>query len=517
MMSGNGESVTAVRGRVAARPVPIPAMPDPIRADLLPPSATCEQARLSRDPRFDGVFFTAVRTTGIYCRPVCPAPPPKAANVEYFANAASAEAAGYRPCLRCRPELSPAEGSWRRGDDLVARATRLIEDGFLDEAPVAALAGRLHVGERHLRRLFGAQLGTGPKQVHATRRLLFAKQLLTETRLPVTDVALASGFGSLRRFNAAFRGAYGLAPSRIRQCDELHAAPGPLVLRLAYRPPFDFRATLAFLQPRALPGIERVDDAGYARLIDARGAWLQLSEWGDDEAALRLVLYGVAADALPRIVRRVRRMFDLDADPRAIHACLGRDPELARSLARQPGLRLPGGWDGFEVAVRAVLGQQVSVAAATTLTRRLLARFGEEATTPASSDLHVLFPAPAVLAEADLADIGLTGSRIATLRAVARAVADGRAGFAGDLPLEAFIAQWTALPGIGDWTAHYVAMRALGHPDAFPAGDLVLRKQAGAGSALSERTLRQHAEDWRPWRAYAAIHLWHAASTETTP
>lgn len=479
----------------------------------LPAAAVCEQARLARDARFDGCFFTAVKTTGIYCRPVCPAPAPKSRNVEYFANAAGAEAAGYRPCLRCRPELSPADGLWRRGDGVVARATRLIEDGLLDEASMSALAARLHVGERHLRRLFVDTLGVTPQQVQATRRLLFAKQLLSETALPVTEIALASGFRSLRRFNDAFLGAYGLPPSRLRKhADATPAEAGPLQLKLVYRPPFDFRASLDFLRQRVLPGIERVDADRYARVIDADGAWLELAEWGAGEPALQLSLHGAGAAALPGIVQRVRRMFDLDADPSAIHAQLAGDALLAPLVEAQPGLRLPGGWDGFEVAMRAVLGQQVSIAAATTLARRLVTAHGRPITSPIADDLHSLFPLPEQLAEVDLVDIGLPGKRAATLNVVAHALAAGEIGFGPEQSLDAFIADWTALPGIGDWTAHYIAMRGLRHPDAFPAGDLVLRKQAGAGIALSEKQLRARAEAWRPWRSYAVIQLWRAAS-----
>ena len=484
---------------------------------MLPSRAICEQARRARDARFDGVFFTAVRTTGIYCRPVCPAPAPKQANVSYFTHAAGAEAAGYRPCLRCRLELSPADGLWRRGDSLVARAARMIEAGCLDDAPLSALAERLHVGERHLRRLLTDSLGTSPQQLQATRRLLFAKQLLSETTLSITQVADAAGFQSLRRFNDAFAKAYGMSPSRLRKTRDEDVAAGPLVLRLAYRPPFDFKATLDFLRPRALPGIERVGDADYARVLGADGSWLHIEAWGRQESALRLTLHGVAARALPNIVGRVRRMFDLDADPQAIATHLAGDSLLAPLQRAHPGLRLPGGWDGFEIAVRAVLGQQVSVAAATTLARRLVASFGEPLAKPVDSHLHSLFPTPSVLATADLAGIGLTGSRIVTLRNVASAVVEGRVDFATDLALDDVIDRWTALPGIGDWTAHYIAMRALGHPDAFPAGDLVLRKQAGDGPALSEKALRINAERWRPWRAYAAIQLWHAASNQETP
>lgn len=480
---------------------------------LLPSTAICEQARLSRDARFDGRFFTAVKTTGIYCRPVCPAPTPKSRNVEYFANAASAEAAGYRPCLRCRPELSPADGLWRRGDDVVARATRLIEDGALDDSPMSALACRLHVGERHLRRLFVDKLGVTPQQVQATRRLLFAKQLLSETTLPITDVALASGFHSLRRFNDAFLCAYGLPPTRLRKhADTEKVLAGPLQLKLAYRPPFDFPASLDFLRLRALPGIEHIGIDHYARVLDTRGAWMEVREWGGAEPALRLSLHGVAAPTLPAIVQRVRRMFDLDADPSAIHAQLTEDPRLAPLVKAQPGLRLPGGWDGFEVAMRAVLGQQVSVVAATTLARRLVVKHGRPLATPVADDLHSLFPLPEELVDVDLAGLGLPSKRAATLNTVAKAIADGMVRFGLEQSLDDFVASWKALPGIGDWTAQYIAMRGLRHPDAFPAGDLVLRKQAGNGSTVTEKQLREQAEAWRPWRSYAVIQLWRAAS-----
>ena len=482
---------------------------------MLPPLATCEQARRSRDARFDGLFFTAVKTTGIYCRPVCPAPAAKSANVAYYPNAASAEAAGFRPCLRCRPELAPADGRWRRGDHLVARAVRMIDDGALDDASIPALARRLHVGERHLRRLFVDALGTTPQQLQATRRLLFAKQLLTESALPVTEVALAAGFRSLRRFNDAFVTAYGLAPGRMRKSVDAAPEGGPLTLKLAYRPPFDFGATLDFLRPRALPGVEHVGANSYRRLLDADGAWLEVGEWTRGEPALRLSLHGVMASALPAIVRQTRRMFDLDADPQTIHACLGLDRRLKPGLRHDPGLRLPGGWDGFEIAVRAILGQQVSVAAASTFAARVVAMHGHPLASPVDAHLHTLFPDAATLASADLSGIGLTRQRRDTLSGMARAVANGDVGFSADQSLEDFIARWIALPGIGDWTAHYLALRALGHPDAFPAGDLVLRRQLDIGTAVTEKTLRHHAEAWRPWRAYAAIHLWRTAATNT--
>lgn len=484
----------------------------------LPPAAVCDQARLSRDPRFDGLFFTAVRSTGIYCRPVCPAPPPKPRNISYYPSAAAAEADGYRPCLRCRPELSPEQGSWRRGDGLLARALELIAQGALDEAPLAALAARLHIGERQLRRIFVEHLGAAPLAVRTTQRLLFAKQLLTETAISVTDAALAAGFGSLRRFNDAFLSAYGMPPSALRKRidDEREVSEG-LVLRLNYRPPYDFEALLDFLRGRALPGLERVDGDSYARTLgdaDAPG-WLRVSHWPGTEPAhaLRLELHGVAAAKLQDCVRRVRRMFDLDADPIAVAEVLGADPSLQPLLRRQPGLRLPSGWDGFEIAVRAVIGQQVSVAAARTLTARLLERCGalQSGSDPAL-DLGRLFPTPARIAEADLEGLGLTGARIRSLKAIALALLEGRVDFAPGQALEEFVERWTALPGIGPWTAHYLALRALGHPDAFPAEDLVLQKALEPGQRLSATALRARAEAWRPWRGYAVLHLWRSAA-----
>ncbi len=476
---------------------------------------TCEQARLSRDPRFDGLFYTAVKSTGIYCRPVCPAPTPKARNVSYYATAAAAEAAGFRPCLRCRPELSPEDGTWRRGDAVVARALKLIEQGALAGQPLAALARRLHVGERHLRRLFVDRLGAPPIGVYGTRRLLFAKQLLTETRLPVTEVALAAGFGSLRRFNDAFVRAYALAPRDLRRNATAPGGDGDLLsLRLAYRPPYDFAAMLDFLRGRALPGIEQVDVQAYARVIGPASspAWLRVDPWPGDPHALRLSVRGAPANRLLDIVARVRRMFDLDADPLAISAVLSHDPRLRPLLRRRPGLRIPSGWDGFEIAVRAVLGQQVSVAAARTFTARLARQFGSALPADLGGGFEHLFPTPEALVDADIERIGLPRKRADTVRAVARAVLADDVDTGGERTLDDFVARWCALPGIGPWTAQYIALRGLGHPDAFPAGDLVLQKAAaGDGTRLGTTELAARAEPWRPWRAYAVIHLWREA------
>ena len=518
-MSTPAPPCQAPRRQASSRPAPLrPAAP--AAAPGVPDARLCERARLSRDPRFAGLFFTAVATTGIYCRPVCPAPPAHAANVRYFGSAAAAEAAGYRPCLRCRPELAPGAGAWRRGDETVARALKLIDQGALAEAPLAALADRVGIGERQLRRLFVDRLGAAPIGVHGTRRLLFAKQLLTETTLPVTDVAMAAGFGSLRRFNTTFREAYRMAPRDLRRQPRAAGDDG-LTLRLGYRPPHDLDSMFAFLRGRALPGVEAVDATGYARLVaaptgGAPAAWLRVGPCPGGGHALRLELHGVPPARLLEVVGRVRRMFDLDADPAVIAETLSAAPQLRPLLRKRPGLRLPAGWDGFEIAVRAVLGQQVSVAAARTLATRIAQRFGTPLEAPPAPGLTHLFPGPEALANADLAGIGLTGARADTVRTVARAVLDGRVDFRPERTLDDCVERWTALPGIGAWTAHYIAMRALGHPDAFPADDLVLRRAVGgAGPAPTGRALTALAEAWRPWRAYAVIHLWRDATPGT--
>jgi AraC family transcriptional regulator of adaptative response / DNA-3-methyladenine glycosylase II len=480
---------------------------------MLPAHAICEQARLSRDPRFDGLFFIAVTSTRIYCRPVCPAPQPRPQNIRYFANAAAAEQEGFRPCLRCRPELAPGSSELRRGDGIVARALNLIDAGELETQTLAQLAQRLALSDRQLRRLFVEKLGAAPMSVHTTRRLLFAKQLLSESALPITQIALAAGFRSLRRFNAAFQEAYRLAPRDLRK--RLPATTSEaLVLRLGYRPPFDFGGMLSFLRDRALPGLEVVDAVSYARVFGTAQApgWLRVSAWENGEPALRLEVHGAPANALLPLVTRVRRMFDLDADPASIHAHLAQDPRLRELLARFAGLRLPGAWDGFELAVRAVLGQQVSVAAARTLAKRLLARHGTPLQQPATEGLYVLFPSTATMAQADLDGLGITGARIATIRGIAQALEDGRVDFRRERTLDEFVTRWTALPGIGAWTAHYIAMRTLSHPDAFPADDLILRRAVQPGVLLSAKALNARAEAWRPWRAYTVLPLWFGSN-----
>ncbi|HEX9625378.1 MAG TPA: AlkA N-terminal domain-containing protein [Acidiferrobacterales bacterium] len=473
--------------------------------------AACDRARLAQDPRFDGRFFIGVTSTGIYCRPICPAPTAKQRNVRYFPTAAAAAEAGFRPCLRCRPEAAPGTPAWLGTSATVRRALRLIQEGALDTESVDHLATRLGIGPRHLHRLFVQHVGASPLAVAQTRRLHFAKHLIDDTRLAMTDIAFASGFGSLRRFHDAFRQTYGRTPRDLRRERRPETAQGDaLRLRLAYRPPYDWTALREFLATRALPGIERVEKDAYFRsvLVGKAQGWIEVRPVPKVDA-LELAVHGLGPEALFGVVSRVRQMFDLSADPKDVREVLKKDVRFAPLLRRRPGLRVPGAWDPFEIAVRAVLGQQVSVAAARTFAARIVAAYGVPLASPAEGLTH-LFPGPQALAAADLTGIGLTKARALTLNALAAAVRDGDVSF--DAAGEEVRAALTALPGIGDWTAEYIAMRGLSDPDAFPAQDLVLRRMAGRKKALGTKELMKVAETWRPWRAYAVLHLWRTAS-----
>lgn len=475
------------------------------------------RAMQAKDARFDGRFFVCVSTTGIYCRPVCPARVPKRENCSFVASAAAAEAAGFRSCLRCRPETAPGTPAWAGTAATVSRALRLIEEGALDEGKLEDLAARLGLGERQLRRLFLAHVGAGPQAVAANRRLLTAKQLISDTAMPLSEVAHAAGYQSLRRFNDAIRTAYGVAPTEIRRASDAQAG-GTIRLRLGYRPPFDFPRILAYLASRAIPGVERVDGKSYARSFSIGGAKgivtvTQAASGHALEARITVLEAGPRALPIRAIGARLRRLFDLDAEPGAIAAALSRDPLIGPRLERAAGLRVPGGFDGFELAVRAVLGQQISVKGATTIAGRIATAFGEEI--PGGDDgIERIFPAAKTLARADLSGLGLTGGRIATLKGLGAAVASSRLDFTPRESLEAKIAELTALPGIGAWTAHYISLRALGEPDAFPASDLGLRKAAGlhkaagGGVPVSTAELETMSQAWRPWRGYAALALW---------
>ena len=473
----------------------------------------CYRAIETRDRRFDGRLFVGVTSTGIYCRPFCPAPTPKRANVRFFPSAAAAQEAGFRPCLRCRPETSPELAVWQGSSNTVSRALRLIEAGALDEACVDGLATRLGMGERQLRRLFRQHLGASPVAVAQTRRILLAKQLIQDTALPMADVALAAGFGSIRRFNETFQQMYKRPPTALRRGGD--AAPavarGAVTVKLGYRPPYDWDGIIGFLRARAIPGVETVLPQCYARTIAIGTGRGVITVEPADACCLKVTVAFPELRHLPAIIARVRRVFDLAADPVAIGAHLADDPVLALLVASRPGLRVPGAWDGFELAVRAILGQQITVSAATVLAGKLAACCGEQLppTEPLRGLTHV-FPSAAQLVAGDLAAIGMPGARRAALRSLAAAVVADPHLLGPRSSLETAIAQLRALPGIGEWTAQYIAMRELREPDAFPAADIgLLRAMAGQGRVRpSPAALLQHAERWRPWRAYAALHLW---------
>ncbi len=474
----------------------------------------CSRARLSRDARFDGKFFIGVLGSRVYCRPICPAPTAKEKNCRYFPSAAAAAEAGFRPCLRCRPEASPGTPAWLGTSNTVSRALRLIGESGLDDGGVNVLAERLGVGSRHLRRLFLQHLGATPSAVAHTRRLHFAKKLIDETGLPMSHVAQASGFGCVRRFNAAIRQTYHRTPTQIRHlAHQKTTLPGNQYLfRLRFRPPYQWESMLAFLAARATPGVEEVTADCYRRSISLHGGhgYFEVS-LDDKHQALSVHIQFDDSRALFLIIERIRRMFDLSADWQAIAATLRTDPALARKVENLPGLRVPGCWNGFELATRAILGQQITVKGATALAGRIVSAFGRPFCT--KGGLTHLFPSPEVLADANLVTVGLTNARAETIRAFARAVCDQRITFEGIAESDAFLTRLCEIPGLGPWTAQYVAMRALGEPDAFPCGDLGLLR---ALNLESGRELERRSQAWRPWRAYAAMYLWKIA-TDTRP
>ncbi len=466
---------------------------------------TCSRARLSRDPRFDGKFFIGVLGSRVYCRSICPAPTAKEKNCRYFPTAAAAAEAGFRPCLRCRPECSPGTPAWLGTSSTVSRALRLIGESGL-QAGVETLAERVGVGSRHLRRLFIHHLGATPSAVAQTRRLHFAKKLMDETRLPLGEVALASGFGCVRRFNAAIRKTFKRTPSQIRRLARQTDVQleNEYVFHLPYRPPYHWNGMLSFLDARAIPGVELVGQNCYRRSISMKGCagYFEVS-LDDVHHALAVRVQIADPRLLFAIIERVRAMFDLNADWSAIARTLRADSQLAARLRAQPGLRVPGCWNGFELAVRAILGQQVTVSGATTIAGRVAKSFGQPLAK--ANGLTHLFPAPQVLAEAKLTGVGLTEKRAQTIRALACAVSDGSISFDRIVDSESFLTRLCEIPGIGSWTAQYVAMRALGEPDAFPSGDLGLLR---ALDLRNPRDLEKRAEGWRPWRAYACMYLW---------
>ncbi|MCF6338112.1 MAG: helix-turn-helix domain-containing protein [Gammaproteobacteria bacterium] len=477
----------------------------------------CYRAIVTRDARFDGRLYIGVCTTGIYCRPVCPARTPKRENVSFYPTAAAAQEAGFRPCLRCRPENSPDLTVWNGTSNTVKRALALIDEGAMDGETVDCLAEQLGVGERHLRRLFQQHLGASPIAITQTRRILFAKKLIMETRMPMTEIAHAAGFGSIRRFNAVFQTLYKRPPSALRRTRQnIHdnvSAASDVVLTMSYAAPYHWASMISFLKKRAIPGVEWVDRHNqYHRSIaldDCQGT-VRVA-FDKNKKCLRATIRFPRVSSLAFIISRLRRVFDLTADPVAIDDHLASDARLAPLITARPGLRVPGAWDGFELSIRAILGQQISVAAATTLAGKLVSQYGEPLETSLKTEgLSHIFPSPERLAGADLRSLGMPGARAQALSALGKAVLEYPGMFSAGQTSAAVIERLKALPGIGDWTSQYILMRAFCEPDAFPTADIGLMRAMATknGQRPTPATLLQQAETWRPWRAYAALHLW---------
>jgi AraC family transcriptional regulator, regulatory protein of adaptative response / DNA-3-methyladenine glycosylase II len=494
-------------------------MTDTPRENLPLAQAACYAAMGAHDARFDGRFFCAVSSTMIYCRPVCRVKQPKAENCTFFPSAAAAEAAGYRPCLRCRPELAPGLAPVDAVTRLARSAARLMEEDGLSDRSLSELASMLGISDRHLRRVFFAEFGVAPVQYLQTRRLLLAKSLLADTSLSVTDVAMSSGFGSIRRFNHLFRQRYRLAPSRLRKkAQDGEKDRDSISLFLAYRPPYAWDEILSFLQARAVPGVEWVAQGIYRRSVAIRKGdtlyrgWIAVSH----TPKLRAVSVTVASEllpVLPQVLARVRHLFDIDCDPEAVLEKLATLKAISPDLP-VPGIRVPGAFDPFESCIRAVLGQQVTVKAARTIAARLAAAFGEKVATP-FKEVNCTFPlAETILAleapvEDRLGPIGITGARTRTILALARALASGEVTFISPANPEAEMAKLLKFPGLGQWTVQYIAMRVMAWPDAFPATDYGVKK---ALAALPTGEAMKLAEEWSPWRSYATVSLWHILS-----
>jgi AraC family transcriptional regulator, regulatory protein of adaptative response / DNA-3-methyladenine glycosylase II len=475
-----------------------------------------ERARLSRDARFDGRFFVGVKTTGIYCRPICPANLPKSENITFYPTAAAASEAGFRPCLRCRPECAPGTPAWAGTSTTVQRGLRLIADGALEDGNVERLADRLGVTSRHLRRLFTRHVGASPLAVAHTQRLHFAKRLIDQTSLTMRDISTAAGFGSVRRFNDTFRKTYGRTPRELRRGRNTVVSTDALTVQLPYRQPFGWPGLLAFFARRSTPGVELVRNGRYLRTVRV-GDRTGVIDVQDVGGALSLTVHGIATDALFAAVQRTRSLFDLDAPIDDIASVLGQDRTLRAWMNDKPGIRVPGAWGGFELCVRAVLGQQVSVSAATTFAGRIAERYGDPVGIAVAELDEVptqLFPEPQQLMRARLESLGIIRSRAQTIRDIARAASRGELDFGADQSADDFRSTLISIKGVGEWTAEYVAMRALKNPDAFPASDLGLLRafDEEEGRRLRPAELTARAEAWRPWRAYAALLIWGSDS-----
>ncbi len=486
----------------------------PLTAPMELDHQICSRARLARDARFDGKFFIGVLTTRIYCRPICRARTSKECNVRYFPSAAAAAEAGFRPCLRCRPECSPGTHAWLGTRNTVSRALQLISERGLEDGGVEALSERLGIGSRHLRRLFLRHLGATPSAVAQTARLHFAKKLIDETNLPMMQVALSSGFGCVRRFNEAIRSVYHRTPTQIRALAPRapHQPHNQYLFHLHYRPPYNWKSVLQFLAARVAPGVESVDSHTYSRNFSQHGAAGYFSVSHEPEKnALAVGVQFADPRSLFFIIERIRAMFDLNADWAIIAKTLCSDPALARLAEAAEGLRVPGCWGAFELTIRAILEQHITVERAAALTSQLVKTFGQPVSS--ATKLTHLFPTPESLA-ADLTNSGIPAAKAKTINDFARAVCEGRIKCEGIPDSDAFSRQLCEIPGIETTTAQYVAMRALRDPDAFPAADPVLRCVAGARTA---RELERRSEDWRPWRAYAAHLLWQCGSNILAP
>jgi AraC family transcriptional regulator of adaptative response / DNA-3-methyladenine glycosylase II len=464
---------------------------------------SCYQAIVTHDARFDGVIFVGVATTGVYCRTICPAKTPRRQSCRFFPSAAAAEGAGFRPCLRCRPELAPGNARVDAVNRLAATIASRIEDGVLTEGNVEQLAEELHISERHLRRVTQRTFGVSPIELAQTQRLLLAKRLLTDTNLSVIDAAFASGFASLRRFNALFKQRYRLNPTDLRKRRSIAPSPADtFTCEVAYRPPLDWKSMLSFLDARSLRGVEVVDGQKYSRTVHLgkHVGWITIQPAKNRNRLTVELSASLIQSVLPALAR-VKRLFDLSADPKEIAEHLG---TLA---SKNPGLRVPGAFDGFEVGVRAILGQQVSVKAARTLAGRLIEALGENVETPIQELTHI-FPRPEQILQSEprtLAELGILPARVQTIRGLAKAIAGGKLSLEPGVDPEETIRLLCELPGVGEWTAHYIAMRAMNWPDAFPHTDLGIRKALKEDRA---KRVLEIAEAWRPWRSYAVMHLW---------
>jgi AraC family transcriptional regulator of adaptative response / DNA-3-methyladenine glycosylase II len=464
---------------------------------VLPPLTVCRRARVSRDPRFDGRFFVGVLTTGIYCRPICPARMPKEENVRYYASAASAQDAGFRPCLRCRPEAARRLPEWTLGSDTVMRALRKIEGGFLNDHTTAQLAASLAVGERQLSRLFAQELGSSPKSLARLVRAKTAHDILRGSTTSLADAAYHAGYGSVSRFNHEIRQIYQCTPGQLR--GEGNGGRLEVVVTLPVREPYDFDWVFSYLNKRALEGVEEVSGGPgtwrYRRRLHSTGGdeiWLEVAQAG----AELLARVPLVEEPMHQLLHRIRRVFDLNADGAVLHEFLVADAELRPFVEAAPGLRVPGAWDGFETAVRAVLGQQVSVARGTELANRMIEQYGAGE-----------FPQARQLVGRDIAELGMPGRRGRAISRLAALALEGSLQLDDAQEFDALQAQLEGIEGIGPWTANYIRMRALKDPDAFPDNDWVVLKQLNCTAAKA----RRRAQNWQPWRAYALMYLWYAA------